>query len=290
MLKRRVGNQIWLISQPDHAAVSGYLAAHWGNQEFAQPGYYAPAPEPERLRAEVVLAIAEHDNGWWEWEADPELSPKDGLPLHLTDLKQQHGLERWRLGVPRFAAEHPYVALLISLHADWLQAQRVEAGLDAAFHHPLFGSPGSWPEPGPVELEQARRFVAEQREMQAKLIARMKSEAEWEAAVEPAHLHPHARLLQLADALSLALCFGGDAALSLAQIPRRSWDDRVTLELSPGGSGRVVCQPYPFDTDPLPVHLRARVLDMPFEKPKDFHSWWHRTARQQIRFEYCSGV
>ena len=80
MLKRQVGSELWCITQPDHAAVSGYLAAHWGNGEFARPGYFAPFPEAERLRAETILAIAEHDNGWWEWEADPQRDPADGLP------------------------------------------------------------------------------------------------------------------------------------------------------------------------------------------------------------------
>ena len=72
MLKCQVGSELWCIAQPDHAAVSGYLAAHWGNDEFARPGSFAPFPEPERLRAETIFAIAEHDNGWWEWEADPQ--------------------------------------------------------------------------------------------------------------------------------------------------------------------------------------------------------------------------
>ena len=86
MLKRRVDDQIWLISQPDHAAVSGYLAAHWGNREFSAAGGYADCPDPELVRSEVVLAIAEHDNGWWEWEADPELDPR------VLDLYLQEGL------------------------------------------------------------------------------------------------------------------------------------------------------------------------------------------------------
>ena len=34
MLKRRIGDQIRLTSQPDHAAVSGYLAAHPGVNPF----------------------------------------------------------------------------------------------------------------------------------------------------------------------------------------------------------------------------------------------------------------
>ena len=103
MLKRRIGNEIRLTSQPDHAAVSGYLAAHWGNADFQRPGYYTPSPDAEAIRAETVLAIAEHDNGWWEWEADPPLDPNDGLPLHLLALTHESGLDRWRRGRDRRA-------------------------------------------------------------------------------------------------------------------------------------------------------------------------------------------
>ncbi len=289
MLKRQVGSELWCITQPDHAAVSGYLAAHWGNGEFARPGYFAPFPEAERLRAETILAIAEHDNGWWEWEADPQRDPADGLPLHLAAMKQSDGLARWRLGVPRFRDTHPYVALLISLHAYWLHAPRVEAETDATFFHPLFGNPGAWPKPEGDELEETREFVAEQHLLQELIADRMKNDPAWTAAVESWHLRPHIRLLQVADALSLHLCFGGDQVRSMPDIPRKNWDDRVSLELVPAGDRCVVCRPYPFDLDPLSVTLRGRVLEPGVTAPEDFHSWWHGLPRQEIRFRFASG-
>ena len=260
MLKRTVGNELWCITQPDHAVVSGYLAAHWGNDEFARPGHFAPFPDPERLRAETVLAIAEHDNGWWEWEADPQIDPADGLPLDLTGLKQSDGLERWHLGVPRFRERHPYVALLTSLHAYWLQAHRTGDEETPTFLHPLFGSSVDGPTPEGEELEQAKQFVAEQHVLQELLVDRIKGDPEWAAAVEPWHLRPHTRLLQLCDALSLHLCFGGDKERTLQDIPRKTWDDRVSPTIRPAGERRLAIDPYPFDQDPLPITLRARVL------------------------------
>lgn len=101
MLKTLEQDQMWLVTQPDHAQVSGYLAAHWGNDDFARPGYFASSPDSERLRAETVFGIAEHDNGWWEWDATPELADVDGFPSGLSDVlkNQQEGMNRWRLGV-----------------------------------------------------------------------------------------------------------------------------------------------------------------------------------------------
>ncbi len=235
----------------------------------------------------MVLAIAEHDNGWWEWEAAPELDPDDGLPWDLLQLTQEQGFARWRLGVPRFAEKHPYVALLISFHAYWLHAYRVESNPDASFAHPLFGDPDSWPPASGDELEQARQFVAEQKALQGEFIARLRKDAGWASAADPQNLNPHVRLLQVADALSLWLCFGGKVERTLAGIPRKSWEDRVALELSPLRS-KIVCRPYPFDRDPLPVVLRARVLEEPFERPTEFQAWWQSLERREVRFEFCS--
>ncbi len=286
MLKRTVGDELWCISQPDHAAAAGYLAAHWGNDEFARPGQYAPCPDPERLRAETVLAIAEHDNGWWEWEADPQIDPTDGLPLDLASLRQSDGLQRWRLGVHRFGDDHPYVALLISLHAYWLHAPRVQAEDSPPFLHPLFGKPADRPSREGEELMDAKQFVADQHVLQEQLVARLQRDPEWAPAVEPRHLHPHIRFLQLCDALSLHLCFGGDKERTLREIPRTSWNDRVSLKVRPAGEFRVVIDPYPFDRNPLAVTLRARILDPENRPPDDFQAWWQARARREVRFRF----
>ncbi len=47
MLKTVRQEQIWFVTQPDHAQVSGYLAAHWGNDEFARPGHFDGSNDPE---------------------------------------------------------------------------------------------------------------------------------------------------------------------------------------------------------------------------------------------------
>jgi hypothetical protein len=119
MLKTQVNREYWCIEQPDHGVIAGYLAAHWGNREFRRPEHFAPTSFPGSLRDEVVLGVAQHDNGWWEWEATPELSSSSGLPLDLMDIfqAQQEGMSRWRRGIPRFAETQPYAGLLTSFHA-----------------------------------------------------------------------------------------------------------------------------------------------------------------------------
>jgi hypothetical protein len=51
------------IRQTDHAFLAGFFAREFGNEIFKRP-------EPS---ASFCLAIAEHDNGWQEWELEPAL-------------------------------------------------------------------------------------------------------------------------------------------------------------------------------------------------------------------------
>ena len=301
MLKTRRDQRVWLVSQPDHAELAGFLAAHWGNDEFARPGHFANSRDPERLRATTVLAIAQHDNGWWEWEATPELAEVDGLPMGLREVlkNQKDGMNRWRLGIPRLSRNHPYVSLLISFHAYWLYAHGCQADPDPAFTHPLF-SKGSSTHLMGEHLDNVRNFIAEIKGIQDELTARLRKDPTSAAWVDTEHLNPHVRLMQLMDGLSLSLCSAlllprqgeakglGDDEFDLLEVPRRSWEDRVAIELKPVSARRIACRPYPFDVDPLPVTVPARILDWSAEPSTHFHSWWHSEPKQLARFEYCS--
>jgi hypothetical protein len=298
MLKTRVGEEIWLVHQPDHARVSGYLAAHWGGANgFARPGYYPGATHPPRWREEVILAIAEHDNGWWEWEAAPVIDGADGLPLGLADVARgspDAGFTRWRLGVPRLAKEHPCAALLISLHAYWLYAFAFEdlaAGDEDALRHPLFGGRQKVIDLV-VDRELTRQFLEEQQHIQRELTHRLQSDPIFAAALEPDHRNPHFKLLQVLDALSLLLAFNHQGEYALVDVPRSAWNDRVTLRLRRISNQQFACDPYPFDLDPLEVHLPARVV--PLHDGRTMHSQdgplsrLHAAPLETIRFELLS--
>jgi len=80
------------------------------------------------------MAVAQHDNGWWEWDTTPELAAVDRFPSGLADVlkNQQVGMSRWRLGLRRFD-NAPYANLLISYHAYWLYAAKTLTDPDPAF-------------------------------------------------------------------------------------------------------------------------------------------------------------
>ncbi len=303
MLKTTQDNTLWLVSQTDHSHLAGYFAAHWGNREFARPGHYlSPTPviDSERLRAECVLAIAEHDNGWWEWEATPELSIDDGYPAGLVEAlqNQQASMQRFRLGLSRFPS-HPLLRLLISSHGYLFYAPRALEKSDPAFTHPLYWK--SIPDKfASSSLEGTLAFMKELELVQVRCIELLKRDSHTAAWAVPETLQPLQRLMQLCDGISLWLCSAlmppaagiargiGDDAFELHQVPRRAWNDRQTIKVTPMGGRRVRFDPYPFDVEPLPVMLPARTVQLPAKCPSHFYASWHALQKEMIEFTFVA--
>lgn len=274
MLKAHVDNEIWLVQQPHHAQVSGFLAAHWGGPNgFVRPGYYAGTTNPARWRDEVVLGIAEHDNGWWETEAMPQINDRDGLPVGIGEAApptaeneftpwRSGGFERWQTGIDRVAGPHPYGALLISLHAYWLYAVAFSdlVPIDGALRrHFVFGAPEV--AAGLVDNEaETRAFLANQLDIQSALKERLGHDPIMARAVDPEFLDAHFRLLQLMDAMSLFLALDDRGQHELRDVPRRSWADRCTVTWQRLDARTVELDPYPFDENGLRVSMPGRVV------------------------------
>lgn len=278
MLKTRDGNSVWLVDQPSHAALSGLLAAHWGNAEFARPGEFLETAFAREIRSEAVLGIEQHDNGWWEWEAAPQ-EGEDGLPLGLAELVQQplEGLDRWRLGVRRLAAQHPFASLLIGDHARFLYEPHFTDNFPPELVHPISSARRALT----PSLEDAiGSFLSEIRDFQQELEGRLQAEAFGRAALE--QRLPHSRLLQILDSFSLALCSAllgprglGRDEMTWANVPRRHWDDRVEMRIVPRGDGCVAVDPFPFGEAPLDVSVPARRVQS---------GWWRASGWELLRF------
>jgi hypothetical protein len=237
-----------------------------------------------------VLAVAEHDNGWWEWEADPALSQKDGMPEGLSEVLKDPvvGMQRWRQGIPRFSERHPYASLLISDHAYWLYAAQFLKDAPEEFTHALQRTRRRYPE----ELEsEARRFMAEVESMQSGLQDHVVNDAVWSGALASQHRFPHARLLQTLDAMSLALCSDvltpvesgeaqglGEDRVVFDHVPRKNWADRVSIRMDPAGSGRIHVEPYPFDIAPLTVGVPVRIVTTQI--------WWREAPLTMKQFTF----
>ena len=270
MLKTRFNDSIRLVTQPNHAVASGYMASHWGNKEFTKLGFYDNCSEPDKLAAETIFGIAEHDNGWWEWEASPSSSESDKLPLGLAEVLSNptESTQRWRIGTTRFEDSHPYASLLMNFHAYRLYNKIHE---EESSIHPLFGDSKSISN---ENSPQAISLIETLRNQQERLKQRLDKLGGWHKdAIRPEILLPHARMTQIMDALSLYLCSDfippisgkakglGRDEVELNHIPRKNWDDKVKLHITPQDDGILVCDPYPFDEDNLVVPVVVTELD-----------------------------
>ncbi len=264
MLKTRYDDTIRLVTQPNHAVAAGYMASHWGNEEFTKLGFYDNCFEPEKLATETIFGIAEHDNGWWEWEASPSSSESDKLPLGLAEVLQNptEATQRWKIGTSRFEDSHLYASLLINYHAYRLYNVAHE---DESSIHPLFGNSKSFSN---EESPQAISLIETLQDQQKRIKKKLESlEGFHKDAIRPEILLPHARMMQILDALSLYLCSDfippisgkakglGRDEVEIKHIPRKNWKDRVKLHITPQDNGTLVCDPYPFDENNLVVPI-----------------------------------
>ena len=86
----------WLITQPDHAALSGEIARHFSGTGF-------PA-----VSQQIVQAIALHDAGWNLFEADAKTATPvhpDGRPISFFEVEPRDFLRAWIASIDRAAEE-----------------------------------------------------------------------------------------------------------------------------------------------------------------------------------------
>lgn len=115
----------YLISQPDHAALAGALAAHIVSPHF-------PALDPL-----VIRAIAVHDSGWalFEPEANPAAPPlldDHGKPLSFVDITPADFVRAWTASIERAEEVSPAGGVMVSTHFRRLCHHRLTAASDTA--------------------------------------------------------------------------------------------------------------------------------------------------------------
>ena len=129
MIRREItttdGTKLWLlISQVEHAHVSGELVRNWH----------------EQFSGDVIAAVAHHDDGWSAWEAEPKLNPEIGAPFSFLEMPVPAALVIWDHSIAAagnfgplagyIVAGHFYNLLNNSEHANdplavaWLTAKR----------------------------------------------------------------------------------------------------------------------------------------------------------------------
>jgi hypothetical protein len=238
MIVQEQGDQLILIRQTDHAVLSGFFAREWGNELFQRP-------EPfESLH----LAASEHDNGWREWELQPQIDPKTRLPFSFMSLPTDEHIELYRRGIERVVMSDRYAGLLVSLHASGLydRARATIPGFSAKYVKS-------------TEAEVVNGFLQSLKLQQLRLKVDLRADPAAKELVQEKLLERNSRRLEALDRLSLYFCMSAtphDATIE--SVPVDDHGSEVDWELRPDGPNAVSLGPYPFRREPLEISILTR--------------------------------
>lgn len=241
--------RLLLILQVDHSRVTGWFAAHWGNDTFARPSPYAA----------MVLAAQEHDTGWWDWEIKPQVNSEGLPPDYIGSIKHLGGkvwLDFYRHGIYRLAEQDPYAGYIVSLHSDGLLTQG--RGL-----LPYMPDYAVYPE--------VKEFLTEQESYRAELMKQFKSSKEYCDFVSNEQLWTNFKLMEVYDQMGQFVCNrypfnsthrknGPSNTLSDVPAPTQPSRDDAVLTFTIKDEIRATVTPYPFDVDPLIVSFQGRLI------------------------------
>jgi hypothetical protein len=284
MIVTEAADRYRFVTQPDHAALSGQLAARWRGETFARP-------DPWHA---TCIAATHHDAGWEEYDMAPRIG-EDGV-IDFINVPAESWTTFYGDGVTAVAAIDRYAGLLASMHA---------AGLRRSAYGTRPGIPDR------TDDSRFAEFVAEQEAFQERIAEELadaerygeyigESERDFLAALHEtgsiaeatdsisgrSRLGESYLLLQAFDTLSLFLCRSVTLdSTSIESVPTTE-GETSDLDVSPVGPGTVRVEPYPFESAPLSVSADTRVVPA-IESEADLVEAYYETERRPVEFVLC---
>lgn len=240
MIVRRRGESFVCIAQHDHAQLSGWFAAVWGNDRVPS------LPEP---RSALRLAAAMHDVGWIPLDQNPSWNDELDQPYSFTDFPAWERVKYYGRGVDLVQRLDDYAALLCSLH------------------YTTF-----FPPPSEVEHYRVRQFLLDEARRQQELCQRLQRHGRH---AELERRHHDLALIKLWDSMSLYVALNepgvskdqehpwykdGFSPVTFPDHARRPGQlGRLQMQVAWLDRDRVMLDPYPFD-EPVSYMLPVRIL------------------------------
>jgi hypothetical protein len=183
--QKEVASEYWLVSQPNHAALSAALAAR-----FAAPGF-------PRINPLIARAIEVHDAGWAVFDPEARVTSAPsvdarGKPLSFLEIDPPDFLRAWAASIERAACVCPAGGYIVSRHFCALGEGRLASAID-----------------GPENSSRLSAFLAREAEHRQRLLQ--------QASQPEPELEVLLLVLQFCDLLSLYLCCGATDAVEFPQ-------------------------------------------------------------------------
>lgn len=235
-------NQWLLVSQVEHAHLSGELARAWTADDLS-PRVCDGQPTPRDTTDEIFAAVAHHDDGWADWEAAPAIDPAHRRPYSfISEMPLADSLAIWDGSIAAVREIGPLAGWMVAGHFYELLAASGDA----------------------VKEQMAAGWLRSTERQRCEWLQ------SWQAAASgnTARIADRAlRLLQLADQLSLWLCRfcplaveaarpdaepfildWQDSGVGLYRLAprRRATQSSKSADQSSDSDWAVVCTPWPF--------------------------------------------
>jgi hypothetical protein len=269
MILQTQDNEVMVIRQTDHALLAGFFAREWGNDEFSKP-------EPfESLR----LAAAEHDNGWREWEIQPEVDPATFLPYSFMSIPTEQHIALYQRGLDRIIKVDRYAALLVSMHCNGLydRTRATMPGFSAKYVRAS-------------ETLLVNDFVQRLKLQQLRLKVDLRAQASTKAYTEEKFLQANLQRLEALDRLSLYFCLPALGDSTVENVPMTYEGAEVDWELRRESADEVALAPYPFRREPLAVSiLTRRVPKRHYADGTDFQNTLAQAPYVPVKFTLKRG-
>ena len=269
MIVQDQDSQLVLIRQTDHARLAGFLARHWGNEMFRRPQPFES----------FCLAAAEHDNGWTEWEMNPEVDGVTFTPYSYLSIPTAEHMELYRRGIERVVKVDHYAGLLVSLHCGDLY-DRSRATLPGFSAKYVKSS----------EAQMVSDFVQRLRLQQLRLKVDLRGDPHTKDFAEEKVIQANLKRLEALDCLSLYFSQAPLGEHVIEGVPVDDSGTEVDWELRPEGENCATLSPYPFDRDPMDISLLARrVAKRPYTGSDDFQKTVSQAGYFGIKFTLRAG-
>ncbi len=245
IIQRRTDGRLFCIRQTSHALMASALCRRWGNAEFAPPP----------LGNVTLMAVNQHDGGWYEWEQAPKLNV-DGTPQDfMHDDEPLAKLDLWRRAIERTAAQHPFAGVLVSRHAQRLSRGALD---DASLGPTVHGATAHF------LAEEAARVEQIERELQPLFTARQIGFEQAAGAGE--------RLLAFGDTATLQVTVPWSPRRVLRDCPvdwaadcpangPDAFTDIAMIHETGDRGGTISFSPWPFGVEAFALSVHGRLLE-----------------------------
>jgi hypothetical protein len=270
MIIQQGSDPMVVVRQTDHAVLAGFFAREWGNEVFSKPQPFAS----------FCMAVAEHDNGWQEWEMAAEVDPRSFAPYSFMSVPTEQHVLLYQRGIDRVVKSDLYAGLMVATHCMGLydRAKATMPGYSAKYVKSH-------------EQHHANDFVQRLRLQQLRLKVDLRNDPATKDFTDEKLIRANAERLDALDRLSLHFCLGAEGDTTIEGVPVNDRGELVDWELRSVSSSQFTLDPYPFRREPLEFAVLARrIPKRRYLDDTDLHSVLAQAPFFQIKYSLRPGL